>query len=106
MQSWFAPPIAFMVYLCLCAGLVWFGQKLAQSKAQPADSSLYASGESSAGEAEEARLVPGYRPFFQVALFFAVLHLGVLVLATSAGSPMTLIYLLGLVLALIALMLG
>ena len=49
---------------------------------------------------------PGYRPFFVVALFFAVLHLGVLVLATGIPSPVMRIYLLGLLLALLALILG
>ncbi len=49
---------------------------------------------------------PGYRPFFVVALFFAVLHLGVLVLATGISSPVMRIYLLGLMLALLALILG
>ena len=49
---------------------------------------------------------PGYRPFFVVALFFAVLHFGVLVLATGIPSPVMRIYLLGLMLALLALILG
>ena len=49
---------------------------------------------------------PGYRPFFVVALFFAVLHLGVLVLGTGVSSPVLIIYLCGLMLALLALILG
>jgi NADH:ubiquinone oxidoreductase subunit 3 (subunit A) len=50
--------------------------------------------------------VPGYKPFFVIALFFAVLHLGVLMLGNAIVSPITVIYLLGLILALVALILG
>ena len=49
---------------------------------------------------------PGYRPFFVVALFFAVLHLGALMLGSGSASPAMLVYLLGLMLALLALILG
>jgi hypothetical protein len=49
---------------------------------------------------------PGYRQFFVVALFFAVLHLGVLMIGSSDFSPVAGVYLLGLILALIALILG
>jgi hypothetical protein len=50
--------------------------------------------------------VPGYRPFFIIALFFAVLHLGVLMLGSSGLAPFALLYLVGLLLALLALILG
>ena len=40
------------------------------------------------------------------ALFFAVLHLGVVVLATSTMSTIATIYLLGLMMVLVALILG
>ena len=49
---------------------------------------------------------PGYRPFFVVALFFAMLHLGVLVISTGKPSPVMIIYLIGLLVALMALILG
>ena len=49
---------------------------------------------------------PGYRQFFVIALFFAVLHLGVIMVGSSDLSSVTVIYLLGLILALIALILG
>jgi hypothetical protein len=106
MDFWFAPPIAFLIYLGLCGILAGIGRYVSQDANVHTNTSLYASGESSAGEQEEALVVPGYRPFFQVALFFAVLHLGVLVLASSSGSPMSLVYVLGLVVMLIALILG
>jgi hypothetical protein len=41
-----------------------------------------------------------------VALFFAILHLGILVMSTGNPSPVMIIYLLGLVVALLALILG
>jgi hypothetical protein len=41
-----------------------------------------------------------------VALFFAVLHLGVLMIGSSDLSPVAGLYLLGLILALVALILG
>jgi lipopolysaccharide export LptBFGC system permease protein LptF len=48
---------------------------------------------------------PGYRPFLVVALFFAVLHLGVLMLGSSNLTPIAGVYLVGLLLALLALIL-
>jgi hypothetical protein len=50
--------------------------------------------------------VPSYRPFFTIALFFAIMHLGALVLSSGGLSPITSIYLLGLLLVLVALILG
>jgi len=61
----------------------------------------------SSGEAPPSQLAaPGYRPFFVVALFFAILHLGVLMLGSGGLTPIKGVYLLGLILALIALILG
>ena len=65
-------------------------------------SSIYGSGE----EAPTFLAAPGYRPFFLIAFFFAVLHLGMLVLGSGGLTPITGAYLVGLVLALIALILG
>jgi NADH:ubiquinone oxidoreductase subunit 3 (subunit A) len=65
-------------------------------------SSLY-----SGGEAPPARqAAPGYRQFFVIALFFAILHLGILVLGSSGLTPVSGLYLIGLMLALLALILG
>jgi len=89
--------LAFGVYLALA--LI-----VRRVFAQPArESALYASGESH----PTAQGAPGYRSFFVIALFFAVLHLGALVLSTSpAGAePAALVYLLGLAAALVALLL-
>jgi NADH:ubiquinone oxidoreductase subunit 3 (subunit A) len=103
MQIIFTPLIAFLIYLVLSGLLSLFGKALAgPSKYNKVKSSTYSSGEA----APTYMAVPGYRPFFVVALFFAVLHLGVLVLATGVFSPVEIIYLIGLMFALLALILG
>lgn len=99
----FSPPIAFLIYLGLVACLAAFGRMLAgPAKPTPVKTSTYASGESP----PERLAAPGYRQFFVVALFFAILHLGVLVLGSTDLSPITILYLVGLILALLALILG
>src|SRR5512135_105114 len=104
MQMLLVPPIAFLVYLLLAWLVSLFGKSLAgkQQAASALKSSTYSS-----GEASPTRLAaPGYRPFFVVALFFAVLHLGVLVMSSGQPSPVMIIYLVGLLVALLALILG
>ena len=97
------PPIAFLISVLLVTLLSLLGKTLAgPSKYSALKSSVYSSGE----EAPTHMAAPGYRPFFVVALFFAVLHLGVLVLGTGISSPVLIIYLCGLILALLALILG
>jgi NADH:ubiquinone oxidoreductase subunit 3 (subunit A) len=104
MEILLVPPIAFLIYVFLVGLLSIFGKSMSGRSLNPSalKSSTYSS-----GEAPPTRLAaPGYRPFFVVALFFAVLHLGVLVVSTGKGSPVMVIYLVGLVVALIALILG
>lgn len=97
-----APPVAFLVYLVLAGILSGLGRLLAGPNLQtPLKSSTYASGEAPS----TLPAVPGYRPFFVIALFFAVLHLGVLILGSGALSPISGIYLIGLLLALLVLIL-
>ena len=97
------PPIAFLIYLVLVGLLTGFGRALAGTPhMNPTKESTYSS-----GEAPPTNLAaPGYRPFFVVALFFAILHLGALMLGTNNFSPMALVYLVGLMLALLALIIG
>lgn len=98
-----SPPVAFVIYTLLVGGLYRLAQFIAdKSPPSPHKSELYASGEA----APETTQPPGYQPFFRVALFFAVVHLGVIVLASGSISTITMLYLLGLVLALVALILG
>lgn len=102
-QILFSPLVAFPIFLALAGGLSLIGKALAgPTKTDPAKSSIYSSGEAS----PTRTAAPGYRPFLVAALFFAVLHLGVLVLATGAASPIAIVFLLGLMLALLALILG
>jgi len=103
MEILLSPPIAFLIYIPLVLLIVWLGRQLAGPANESASkSSIYSSGE----EAESYSAAPGYRPFFLVALFFAILHLGMLVLGMSDLSPISAVYVLGLAIALIALILG
>jgi hypothetical protein len=104
MNSLFSPVFAFPIYIALVSILMFIGQRLAKASSGTADRSLYASGEVVSDEVDKS--VPGYRPFFMGALFFAVLHLGVVILATSTMSTIATIYLLGLMMVLVALTLG
>ena len=98
-----SPPIAFLIYLPVVFAIFLIGKALAGKEHPTAEkSSLYASGE----EAQTSLASPGYRPFFLVAFFFAVVHLGVLVLGSGSYSLGMLPYIAGIALALIALILG
>jgi NADH:ubiquinone oxidoreductase subunit 3 (subunit A) len=98
------PPVAFLLYIPLVMLIVWAGRQLAgpSPAGGPARSSAYGSGE----KAPNMAAAPGYKPFFLVALFFAILHLGMLVLGTGNLSGQHALYLVGLALALVALILG
>lgn len=98
MDKLFSPPVAFIIYMMLVGVLYLIGQLLADSPSEMTSTSHYTGGEIS----PDASDVPGYQPFYGVALFFAVLHLGVIVLATSDFSIMSLVFLAGLILILLA----
>jgi NADH:ubiquinone oxidoreductase subunit 3 (subunit A) len=112
MEIILTPPVAFMLYIGLVGLLFGFGRLLAPAARRTVKkSSIYAGGE----EAVTSKAAPGYRRFFIVALFFAVLHLGALVLATAglAGGAVAigsgfwvalLIYLIGLSITLLILL--
>jgi NADH:ubiquinone oxidoreductase subunit 3 (subunit A) len=98
-----SPPIAFLIYIPIVFAIYLVGKLLA-GKGHPSaeKSSLYASGE----EAQTSLASPGYRPFFLIAFFFAVVHLGILVLGSGSFSLGLLPYIAGITLALVALILG
>lgn len=103
MEILLTPPLAFLVYLGVSLGILGLGKLLAPpEKHSPLKDSPYASGE----EADATFAAPGYAPFFLVAFFFAVVHLGVLILGTGDLSPRILPYLFGVLLTLIAVILG
>jgi NADH:ubiquinone oxidoreductase subunit 3 (subunit A) len=103
MSALFSPPIAFLIYAVLAGLLYGFGRLIAgPAKLTAIKTSTYSS-----GEAPPKQLAaPGYRQFFVVALFFAILHLGVLVLGSGDMSAITIVYNIGLILALVALIIG
>lgn len=103
MEILLSPPLAFLLYVPLVALIVLFGRALAGKHTSNATkNSLYGSGE----KAVETNSAPGYRPFFLIAFFFAILDLGVLVLGSGGFTLLSGAYLVGLILALCALLLG
>lgn len=103
MEILLSPPVAFLLYIPLVLLITWVGRQLAgPGNPGVAKSSSYGSGE----KAPHMAAAPGYRPFFLVAFFFAILHLGMLVLGIGNLSWQHAIYLCGLALTLVALILG
>jgi len=98
-----SPPAALIIYIPVVLLLLVLGKKLAGPE-HPSEekSSIYGGGESAPTESA----IPGYRPFILIAFFFALLHLGILVLGTSHLQGTVIYYIIGLALALIALILG
>lgn len=102
MNAILSPPVAFFLYLALVGILSGLGRLLAgRSAPNEMKTGLYASGEAP----PTSPAAPGYRPFFVTTLFFAVLHLGALVIALGGSSWIAGFYLAGLVFALLALIL-
>ena len=98
-----SPPFAFLAYVPLVLLLVGAGRVLAgPSEANAAKRSVYGSGEA----APTFSAAPGYQPFFLIALFFAMVHLAMLVLGIGSLPVPAAIYLVGLFVALVALILG
>jgi NADH:ubiquinone oxidoreductase subunit 3 (subunit A) len=98
-----SPVIAFLLYFAVVSAISGLGRLFsAKGRQSEFKSATYASGE----ENDPLPAAPGYRQFFVIALFFAILHLGVLMIGSSDMSSVAGLYLLGLILALIALILG
>ena len=98
-----SPVVAFLLYFVVVSAISGLGRIFsAKGRQSEFKSATYASGE----ENDPLPAAPGYRQFFVIALFFAILHLGVLMVGSSDMSPVAGLYLLGLILALIALILG
>ena len=98
-----SPPVAVLIYLMLVSILTGIGRALAgPSRPSAMKASTYAGGESPPSHMTP----PGYRPYFVIALFFAIVHLGALVLASGGLSPVAGIYAAGLMLTLLVLALS
>ncbi len=98
-----APPLAFLFYIPLVLAVAGLGRLLAgPAQLNAVKSSTYGSGEAPPSHSA----APGYQPFFLIAFFFAVLHLSMLVLGIGSLPVPAALYIIGLILALIALVLG
>ena len=99
MKFLLSAPVAFVIYFILVIGIYHIGRVLA-GVASPSKvkSSIYGSGE----EASSRMAAPGYTPFFRIAFFFTVLHLGVLVVGAGELEPITGLYIVGLMICLLA----
>ena len=74
-----SPPVAFLFFLGAAVGLDALGRGMAPQPARTAGKiSTYACGENIPG----VKVQFGYRLFFFIALFFTIMHVAVLVIAT------------------------
>lgn len=97
------PPVAFLMYIPLVLAIAGFGKLLAgPSQSSELKESVYTGGE----EGQTGQGVPGYKPFFLIAFFFAILHLGALVIGLGALDVSLVPYIIGLILVLLVLILG
>ena len=78
-----SPPVAFLVCLLICAGIYGLG-RLIEEKGTPVEGKYepYACGENY--EAEKLHF--GYRKFYRAAIFFTIMHVAVLTIATVPGG--------------------
>jgi len=78
-----SPPVAFMACLLISAGIYGFG-RLVEEKAAPVPGKYepYACGEDFKAEKFEF----GYRKFYIAAIFFTIMHVAVLTVATVPGG--------------------
>lgn len=103
MENFLLPPFSLTIYIPFVALILIFGKKIAGPEHPSQEKSrTYGGGESAHKESS----IPGYSPFILIAFFFALLHIGILVLGTSSLQWTTIIYMFGLALCLIALILG
>jgi NADH:ubiquinone oxidoreductase subunit 3 (subunit A) len=88
-----SPPVAFMACLLFSLTVYGFG-RLVEEKASPSTGKYetYACGENFEAE----KMIFGYRKFYIAAIFFTIMHVAVLTVATvpgGAGSLRALLYL-------------
>jgi NADH-quinone oxidoreductase subunit A len=98
-----SPPVAFFVFLAAALALYGLGSKMAPKLTKAGGKlTTYACGEDIPG----VKIQFGYRLFFFVALFFTIMHVATLVIATVPSGRITLFavfYLLMIFLAILAL---
>jgi NADH-quinone oxidoreductase subunit A len=78
-----SPPVAFLVFLAVAFGLYALGRGMAPKLTKAGGKlTTYACGEDIPG----VKVQFGYRLFFFVALFFTMMHVAALVIATVPGG--------------------
>jgi NADH:ubiquinone oxidoreductase subunit 3 (subunit A) len=88
-----SPPVAFLICFLFCIGIYGLG-RMVEEKATPVAGKYepYACGENYVAEKQHF----GYRKFYIAAIFFTIMHVAVLTIATvpgGAGAYRALIYL-------------
>ncbi len=83
-----SPPVAFLIFLACSALLYWAGGRLAPRFKKVGDKlTSYACGE----DMSENKMKIDYRMFFYIALFFTIMHVAVLVVATVPPGVLALL---------------
>ncbi|MBE2196945.1 MAG: hypothetical protein IAE83_22430 [Anaerolinea sp.] len=98
MISLLAPPLAFVGYAALIGLIFALSGRITRAVRRGANSPEAYSG----GEQVRTEAAPGYQQFFRTTLFFALLHLGALMIGLSDLSVGVGLYVLGLMAALMA----
>lgn len=98
-----APPVAFLVFLLVALGVYALGSKMAPKLNRTGGKlTTYACGENLPG----MKVQFGYRIFFYIALFFTIMHVAALVIATMPAGKLAffaIFYLLMIFIAVLAL---
>jgi NADH:ubiquinone oxidoreductase subunit 3 (subunit A) len=93
-----SPPFALLAYAGLACLVLGLGRLLAgRRRTAAAAATLYASGEAPM----PSHAGPGYQPFFGSALFFALLHIGVLIASIVGFEPLAIVYVAGVLVVLL-----
>jgi NADH:ubiquinone oxidoreductase subunit 3 (subunit A) len=83
-----SPPLTFLIFLACSIGLYWIGGRLApRFKDVGGKLTAYACGE----DMPDNKMKIDYRMFFYIALFFTIMHVAVLVVATVPPGAMALL---------------
>ncbi|MBP7864729.1 MAG: NADH-quinone oxidoreductase subunit A [Acidobacteria bacterium] len=79
-----SPPVAFLIFMVVAGVLYLFGKLIApKGKPEPGKYDPYACGE----EFQADRFKFGYAKFYVAALFFTIMHVAALTVATAPGGP-------------------
>lgn len=102
MPALLSPPVALLLYLVIGSVAVGLLRALHGVRHDGPQAVLYASGEAPARD----HAAPGYQPFFGTALFFALLHVGVLIASIATVQPVAAAYAAGVLIILLVVVLA